>query len=107
MLARLQLASPVRRGQALAVRLLVQHPMETGFRFEFSGTAVPKNVIHTLQADYGGHTVFKAKLGAGIAANPFLQFWLLPEDSAELRVQWQDDQGLSGQVSVWIDVPPT
>ena len=105
MLARLQLASPVRRGQALAVRLLVQHPMETGFRFEFSGAAVPQNVIHTLQADYGGRTVFKARLGTGIAANPFLQFWLLPERSGELRVQWQDDQGLQGQTAVWIEVP--
>jgi sulfur-oxidizing protein SoxZ len=107
MLARLQLVSPVRRGQALPVRLLVQHPMETGFRFEFSGSAVPKNVIHSLQADYGGRTVFKARLGAGIAANPFLQFWLLPERSGELRVQWLDDQGATGQISTWIDVPPT
>lgn len=107
MLARLQLVSPVRRGQALPVRLLVQHPMETGFRFEFSGSAVPKNVIHSLQADYGGRTVFKARLGAGIAANPFMQFWLLPERSGELRVQWQDDQGTTGQVSAWIEVPPT
>lgn len=107
MLARLQLVSPVRRGQALPVRLLVQHPMETGFRFEFSGSAVPKNVIHSMQADYGGRTVFKARLGAGIAANPFMQFWLLPERSGELRVQWQDDQGTTGQVSAWIEVPPT
>jgi sulfur-oxidizing protein SoxZ len=106
MLARIQLSSPVRRGQPVQVRLLVQHPMETGFRFDFSGNAVPKNIIHSLQADYGGHTVFRAKLGSGIAANPFLQFWVLPEDSAELRVQWQDEQGASGQISTRIEVPP-
>lgn len=106
MLARLQLSSPVRRGQPLQIRLLIQHPMETGFRFDFSGSAVPKNIIHTLQAEYGGQTVFRAKLGSGIAANPFLQFWLLPQDSAELNVLWQDEQGESGQVSTRIEVPP-
>lgn len=107
MLARIQLSSPVRRGQPVQVRLLVQHPMETGFRFDFSGNAVPKNVIHSLQAEYGGHAVFRATLGSGIAANPFLQFWLLPEDSAELRVQWQDESGATGQVSARIEVLPS
>lgn len=106
MQARIQLSSPVRRGQPVQVRLLVEHPMETGFRFDFSGTAVTKNVIHSLQADYGGRTVLRASLGSGIAANPFLQFWLLPEDSAELRVQWQDDRGATGQISTRIEVPP-
>ena len=106
MQARIQLSSPVRRGQPVQVRLLVEHPMETGYRFDFAGTAVPKNVIHSLQADYGGRTVLKTRLGSGIAANPFLQFWLLPEESAELRVQWQDEQGVAGQISTRIEVPP-
>jgi hypothetical protein len=35
-----------------------------------------------------------------------LQFWLLPEESAELRVQWQDEQGGAGQISTRIEVPP-
>ena len=107
MLARLQLSSPVRRGQPLQIRLLVQHPMETGFRFDFSGSAVAKNVIHSLHADYDGRTVFRATLGSGIAANPSLQFWLLPGRSAQLRVQWQDDQGATGQASAWIEVEAT
>ena len=51
MLARIQVASPVRRGQAMEVRLLIQHPMETGFRYEFSGTSIAKNVIHSMSAE--------------------------------------------------------
>jgi sulfur-oxidizing protein SoxZ len=106
MLARIQLLTPPRRGQPVQVRLLVQHPMETGFRFDFSGQAVPANVIHSLQADYAGRTVFKAKLGPGIAANPFLMFWILPLESEELRVHWQDDQGQTGQISTRIHLAP-
>jgi len=84
MLARIQLSSPVRRGQPMEVRLLVQHPMETGFRFDVLGTSAPKNVIHSLHASYGARTVFRARLGSGISANPYLQFWVVPEESGEL-----------------------
>ena len=106
MLARIQLSSPVRRGQPMEVRLLVQHPMETGFRFDVLGTSAPKNVIHSLHASYGGRTVFRARLGSGISANPYLQFWVVPEQSGELKVQWQDDLGETGQVIAWVEVMP-
>ena len=90
MLARIQLSSPVRRGQPMEVRLLVQHPMETGFRFDVLGTS----------------TVFRARLGSGISANPYLQFWVVPEESGELVVQWQDDMGQKGEVRARVDVTP-
>jgi len=106
MLARIQVSSPVRRGQAMEVRLLVQHPMETGFRYDFSGTSIAKNVIHSLSAEYGGRVVFRARMGSGVAANPLLQFWVLPERSGDIRVEWQDDQGAKGQVSAWVEVLP-
>ena len=106
MLARIQVASPVRRGQAMEVRLLIQHPMETGFRYEFSGTSIAKNVIHSMSAEYGGRVVFRARMGSGVAANPLLQFWVRPDQSGDIRVVWEDDQGVKGQVSTRIEVLP-
>ncbi len=106
MLARIQVASPVRRGQAMEVRLLIQHPMETGFRYEFSGTSIAKNVIHSMSAEYGGRVVFRARMGSGVAANPLLQFWVRPDQSGDILVVWEDDQGVKGQVSARIEVLP-
>ena len=106
MLARLQVPSPTPRERPVQVRLLIQHPMETGFRLDMLGTLIPKNVIHSLQVTYGGRTVFRATLGSGVSANPYLQFWLVPEQSGELQVQWQDDAGVIGQVSSWLEVTP-
>ena len=106
MLARIQVSSPVRRGQAMEVRLLIQHPMETGFRYDFSGTSIAKNLIHSMSAEYGGRVVFRARMGSGVAAIPLLQFWVLPDQSGEIRVAWQDDQGIQGQVSAWVEVLP-
>ena len=106
MLARIQVSSPVRRGQAMEVRLLIQHPMETGFRYDFSGTSIAKNLIHSMSAEYGGRVVFRARMGSGVAANPLLQFWVLPDQSGDILVAWQDDQGIQGQVSAWVEVLP-
>ena len=106
MLARIQVSSPVRRGQAMEVRLLIQHPMETGFRYDFSGTSIAKNLIHSMSADYGGRVVFRARMGSGVAANPYFQFWVMPEQSGDIRVVWEDDQGVKGQVSARIEVLP-
>ena len=68
--------------------------------------APPKNVIHSLHASYGTRTVFRARLGSGISANPYLQFWVVPEESGELVVQWQDDMGQKGEVRARVDVTP-
>ena len=106
MLARIQVSSPVRRGQPMEVRLLIQHPMETGFRYDFSGTSIAKNLIHSMSAEYGGRVVFRARMGSGVAANPLLQFWVMPDQSGDIRVAWQDDQGIQGQVSAWVEVLP-
>ena len=106
MLARIQVSSPVRRGQPMEVRLLIQHPMETGFRYDFSGSSIAKNLIHSMSAEYGGRVVFRARMGSGVAANPLLQFWVLPDQSGDIRVAWQDDQGIQGQVSAWVEVLP-
>jgi sulfur-oxidizing protein SoxZ len=70
--------------------------METGFRFDLMGQAVPKNVINSLRVRYNGTEVFRAELGSGIAANPYLQFYTVAEASGEFAFEWVDDAGERG-----------
>ena len=56
--SRLQIIPAKLPNQMTTVRLLIRHPMETGFRFDVNGSAVPKNVIHTLTAFFEGKQVF-------------------------------------------------
>ena len=91
--------------QMTTVRLLIRHPMETGFRFDVNGSAVPKNVIHTLSAYFEGKQVFKATLGSGISADPFLEFQVRTPQSGELVLQWQDDAGETGEAKARISLP--
>ena len=41
MLARIQVPSEVKRGELITVRLAIQHPMETGFRYDHSWIGLP------------------------------------------------------------------
>jgi sulfur-oxidizing protein SoxZ len=96
MVARVQLQQVAKRGEVIEIRIAIQHPMETGFRFDLMGKAVPKNVINSLRVRYNGAEVFRAELGSGIAANPYLQFCTVAEASGEFVFEWTDDAGEHG-----------
>jgi sulfur-oxidizing protein SoxZ len=92
-------------GYITRVRVLIQHPMETGFRFDVNGQAVPKNVIHTLNAEWNGVKIFKATLGSGISADPFLEFQVHTPQSGELVLRWSDDAGETAEARTRVVIP--
>ena len=96
MTARIQIPPNPRRGDIIDVRLLVQHAMETGYRYDDHGKLVPRNVITELTCAYGGREVFRARMSQGIAANPYLQFPLLVTDSGDIEISWVDDARVRG-----------
>jgi sulfur-oxidizing protein SoxZ len=104
MVARVQLPATARAGEVIEVRITIQHPMETGFRFELSGRPIPKNVINSLSVRYNGAQIFRAEMGSGIAANPYLQFHTVARESGEIEVAWVDDNGNRGTERATISV---
>ena len=103
-LARIDLPQEARRGELVQVRIVIQHPMETGFRRAPQGERVPRNAIHSLVCRYRGIEVFRATLGIGIAANPFLRFFLRATESAELDFWWLDDDEVQGSAKARLNV---
>ena len=102
--ARIQLPELIRRGELVEVRVVIQHPMETGFRVDVWGKRVPRNAIHSLTCRYNGVEVFRATLGTGIAANPYLRFFTRAIDSGELEFWWIDDDEVEGTARAQIAV---
>lgn len=97
MVARVQLPRETRRGEVIEIRIAIQHAMETGYRYDHAGRSIPKNVINTLLVRYNGVEIFRAEMGSGIAANPYLQFFTVAESSGELAFSWVDDEGKRGE----------
>lgn len=106
MVARVQLPKSAARGEVISVRIAIQHPMETGFRFGINGQAIPKNVINRLTVRYNNVEVFRAEMGSGVAANPLLQFYTVAEASGEFVFEWVDDAGQRGRESAMLVVNP-
>ena len=102
--ARIELPSVIRRGDLVEVRVVIQHPMETGFRLDAWGRRIPRNAIHSLTCRYNGVEVFRATLGTGISANPYLRFFTRAVDSGELAFWWIDDDEMEGTARVPIKV---
>ena len=93
-----------KRGDVIEIRIAIQHPMETGFRYDVMGRTIAKNVINRLTCRYNGTEIFRAEMGSGIAANPYLQFYAVADASGELAFEWIDDAGLLGSERATITV---
>ena len=63
-----------KRGDVIEIKTLVSHPMETGYRRDTMGNAIPRDIINRFVCTYNGVEVFRADLFPAIAANPFLSF---------------------------------
>jgi sulfur-oxidizing protein SoxZ len=96
MAARVQVPPEAKRGELIEVRIAIRHPMETGFRYDDFGRAIPKNVINQLVCRYNGEQVFRAEMGSGVAANPYLGFYTRATASGEVVFDWVDDAGERG-----------
>ena len=102
--ARIQLSRSVRRGDVVEVRIVIQHPMETGFRYDSMGRRTPRNAIQTLLCRYAGAEVFRATLSTGIAANPYLRFFLRALASGDIELTWIDQENVSGAARARLEV---
>jgi len=96
MAARIQVPPQAKRGEPMPVRIIIQHPMETGYRHDEVGHPIKRNVIREVSCRYDGVEVFRADLSSGIAANPYIQFYTVPEASGVLELSWIDDDGVRG-----------
>jgi sulfur-oxidizing protein SoxZ len=95
-LARIYVPETAKRGEAVEVRIVVQHPMETGFRRDVNGVRQKRNAIVALVCRYAGNEVLRAITSPGVAANPTLRFWLRAEKTGELEFWWIDDENVEG-----------
>ena len=94
---RVQWPDKISAGQVVKVRMLIQHPMDTGYLQDFSGKLVPRNVIQWLTCTLGGQEVFRVETSSGVSANPYFEFFVRANSTSEFKIEWTDDKGAKGQ----------
>jgi sulfur-oxidizing protein SoxZ len=102
--ARVNVPPECRRGEPFEVRLSIRHPMETGYRTDASGQTIPRDVIRRVTCRYNGVPVFAVRMTQGIAANPYLRFFVTARESGTLDIDWVDDAGMRGAIQASVRV---
>jgi sulfur-oxidizing protein SoxZ len=92
--ARVSMPSEARRGEIVAIKALIRHPMETGYRFDAMGRRIPRHIVERFHVRYAGEEVFRMELTQGVSANPFFAFSTLATVSGDLVFTWEDDRGV-------------
>lgn len=93
-----------KRGEIIAIKSLISHEMETGFRPDASGQPIPRNIIKEFVCTYNGTEVFRAEFFPAISANPFVSFTTRATESGTITMTWRGDNGFHASESVAIAV---
>ena len=82
-----------KKGSVIEIRAIVQHDMESGFRYTESGKLIPRDLIRVFTCTYNNVEVFKADFYPGIGANPLIIFTTIATESGTLEFKWVGDSG--------------
>jgi sulfur-oxidizing protein SoxZ len=84
-----------KRGEIITIKTLIQHEMETGYRFDSLHQKIPRDIIHSFVCTYNGEEIFRAELWQAIAANPFITFNTIATESGTFEFKWIGDKGFA------------
>ena len=82
------------QGEITDIRVLMQHPMETGQRKDDKGQSFAVNFIQTFSVLLNGKTIIDGQLNTSISKNPLFTFKARGIKAGDkLSVAWVDNTG--------------
>ena len=100
---KIRLPRTVHKGQVIAVKTLITHPMETGLRTDKkTKKKIPAYYINDVSVYYGDKLITHADWTIAVSTNPFMTFYLKADKNAPLKIVWKDIKGGVYQKTVQI-----
>jgi sulfur-oxidizing protein SoxZ len=93
-----------KRGETVEIKALILHKMETGFRPGPDGKIIPRNIIEHFTATWNDNEIFRMDMTPAIAANPFVSFFVVADESGTVGFRWSGDEGFLAEEQVAIAV---
>jgi len=82
------------QGDITDIRILMQHPMETGLRKDERGQTLPVHFIQTFTILHNGKALIDGQLNTSISKNPLFAFKARGIKAGDkLAVAWNDNLG--------------
>ena len=82
------------KGDTADVRVLMNHPMETGLRKDSAGKIIPLHFIQEVTVKLNGKTVIEGQTSQAVSRNPVFSFRVKGAKSGDrLEISWLDNKG--------------
>ena len=91
-------------GEAITIKTLISHQMESGQRRDGDGNIIPGSIINRFVVDFNGENVIDVKMEPAISTNPYFEFEAIVPESGEFHFTWYDDDGSVYETSNAIEV---
>ncbi len=80
-------------GEAITIKTLISHKMESGRRKDKAGELIPRSIINRFTCDFNGQNVLEISMEPSISTNPFFEFEATVPEAGEFKFTWYDDDG--------------
>ena len=82
------------KGDVADVRVLMNHPMETGQRKDAAGNLIPVHFIQEIAVRLNGRPVIEAQISQAVSRNPVFSFRVKGAKAGDrLEISWLDNKG--------------
>jgi sulfur-oxidizing protein SoxZ len=82
------------KGGIADVRVVMNHPMETGQRKDSDGKPVPMHFIQNVTVKLNGKTVIEGQISQAVSRNPVFSFRVKGAKSGDkIHISWLDNKG--------------
>ena len=80
-------------GEAIIIKTLISHKMESGQRKDKEGNVIPRSIINRFVVDFNGQNVIDVTIEPAVSTNPYFQFEATVPEAGDFNFTWYDDDG--------------
>lgn len=80
-------------GDAVTIKTLINHAMESGQRKDADGNIIQRSIINRFTCEFNGESVLDVKMEPAISTNPYFEFDATVPEAGEFKFTWYDDDG--------------
>ena len=90
---RVKVPKSAKAGEAVVLKTLISHPMESGQRKNSKGEVIPRSIINRFTCNFNGKNVIDVAMDPAISTNPYFEFEAMVNEAGEFKFTWYDDDG--------------
>lgn len=90
---RVRVPKTAKAGEAITIKTLISHPMESGQRKDGDGKVIPRQIINRFTCDFNGQNIIDVTMEPAISTNPYFEFQAKVPEAGTFTFTWYDDDG--------------